>query len=152
MRRRLWTTAVGMLTVAALACGGGDDTGGDAGAVDSMGAATPPAPPPAGTAMLPEGVTQEMVTAGQTIFTGQGICYTCHGQDGTGVENLAPNLTDQEWLNTDGTYEGIVQTVTVGVPMPKQAAAPMPPMGGAQLTEQQVREVAAYVYSLSHGG
>jgi mono/diheme cytochrome c family protein len=26
----------------------------------------------------------------------------------------------------------------------------MPPMGGAQLTPEQVRAVAAYVYSLSH--
>jgi cbb3-type cytochrome c oxidase subunit III len=113
----------------------------------------PPATPPAtGGAMLPDGVTQEMVTAGQAIFTGNGICYTCHGQDATGVQGLGPNLTDQEWLNTDGTYEGIVQTVTTGVPQPQQASAPMPPMGGAALTEQQVREVAAYVYSLSHGG
>jgi cytochrome c553 len=155
MRRRLWTAAVGVLAVAALACGGGGDADVDTPPADTMGATTPPpaTPPPAGgTAMLPEGVTQEMVTAGQAIFTGAGICFSCHGQDGTGVEGLGANLTDQEWLNTDGTYEGIVQTVTTGVPQPVQATAPMPPMGGAQLTEQQVREVAAYVYSLSHGG
>jgi len=28
----------------------------------------------------------------------------------------------------------------------------MPPMGGAQLTDEQVRAVAAYVYAISHGG
>jgi hypothetical protein len=36
------------------------------------------------------------------------------------------------------------------VPYPKQHAAPMPPMGGASLTPQQVCAVAAYVYSLGH--
>jgi mono/diheme cytochrome c family protein len=154
MRRRLWTAAVGMLTVATLACGGGGDADGDAAPVDTAGATTPPpaTPPATGAATLPEGVTQEMVTAGQAIFTGAGICYTCHAQDGSGVENLGANLTDQEWLHSDGSYEAIVQTITTGVPTPLQAAAPMPPMGGAALSEQQVREVGAYVYSLSHGG
>jgi hypothetical protein len=28
----------------------------------------------------------------------------------------------------------------------------MPPMGGAALTDKQVQAVAAYEYSLSHGG
>jgi mono/diheme cytochrome c family protein len=34
----------------------------------------------------------------------------------------------------------------------KQHPSPMPPMGGAQLTEEQVRALAAYIYSISHGG
>jgi mono/diheme cytochrome c family protein len=144
-----------MLTLSALACGGGDDTG-DTGAPDTMSATPPAATPPAGTppaggAQLPEGVTPEMVTAGQQIFAGVGICMTCHGPDATGTP-LAPNLTDQTWINVDGSYEQIVQLVTTGVPQPVEHPSPMPPMGGAQLTEQQIREVAAYVYSLSHGG
>lgn len=154
MRRRLWSAAVGMLTLSALACGGGDDTG-DTGAPDTMSATPPAATPPAGTppagAQLPEGVTQEMVTAGQQIFAGVGICMTCHGPDATGTP-LAPNLTDQTWINIDGSYDQIVQLVTTGVPQPVEHPSPMPPMGGAQLTEQQIREVAAYVYTLSHGG
>lgn len=119
------------------------------------------APPPAAQSSapqvdpstLPEGVTQAMIDAGQTIFTQTGFCFTCHGQDGTGSQ-LAPNLTDDEWLHaTDGDYELIVQTITDGVPQPIQfTASQMPPMGGAQLTDEQVREVAAYVWSLSHGG
>jgi hypothetical protein len=40
--------------------------------------------------------------------------------------------------------------VTNGVPNPKQHPGPMPPLGGAQRTPEQVRAVAAYVYSLSH--
>jgi hypothetical protein len=42
-----------------------------------------------------------------------------------------------------------VQVVTNGVPQPKQHPAPMPPKGGAPLTDQQVRAVAAYVFSIS---
>ena len=40
--------------------------------------------------------------------------------------------------------------MTTGVPKPKEHPAPMPPKGGAPLTDDQVKAVAAYVYSLSH--
>ncbi|MGH7465501.1 MAG: hypothetical protein ACREK1_10025, partial [Longimicrobiales bacterium] len=41
---------------------------------------------------LPEGVTPEMVTAGQTIFGGAGMCFACHGAAGAGGP-LAPVLS-----------------------------------------------------------
>mgnify|MGYP006174886275 CR=1 FL=1 len=88
---------------------------------------------------------------GQQIFAGTGICFTCHGQDATGTQ-LAPNLTDDEWINIEQpvTQEKIEQLVRTGVQQPKQHPAPMPAMGGAQLDDQQVRAVSAYVYSLTH--
>jgi mono/diheme cytochrome c family protein len=92
-----------------------------------------------------------MVAQGQQIFTGAGLCYTCHGPDGTGTP-LAPNLTDVTWINVDGSYDAIVGVVTSGVAQPREHPAPMPPLGGAQLTPEQVRAVAAYVYSRAHGG
>jgi len=97
---------------------------------------------------LSEGVTQEMVAVGEQIFGGAGVCFACHGAGGAGGP-LAPALNDTEWLNIDGSYDAIVQTVTTGVPQPKQFSAPMPPRGGAPLTDEQVRQVAAYVYSIS---
>jgi len=33
---------------------------------------------------------------------------------------------------------------------PKEYRSPMPPMGGAQLTPDQLSALAAYVWSLSH--
>ncbi|HEY9514492.1 MAG TPA: c-type cytochrome, partial [Gemmatimonadaceae bacterium] len=78
-----------------------------------------------------------------------GTCFTCHGPDQKGTP-LAPDLTDKQWLDGDGSYQYIVQTVTAGVPKPKQHPAPMPPMGGSSLSQQQIQAVAAYVYSLSH--
>ena len=81
------------------------------------------------------------------IFSG--TCSACHGQDAKGTA-VAPDLTDSQWLNGDGSYQFIVTTVTNGVPKPKEHPAPMPPKGGAQLTDDQVKAVAAFVYSLSH--
>jgi mono/diheme cytochrome c family protein len=96
---------------------------------------------------LPAGVTQEMVSAGQQLFSSS-TCWTCHGANGTGGQ-LAPPLNDAQWLNIDGSYDAIVATVANGVPQQKQYPAPMPPKGGAPLTDEQVRQVAAYVFALS---
>ncbi len=88
---------------------------------------------------------------GEKIFQGKaagGLCFSCHGPAAKGTKGLAPNLTDATWLHGDGSYNFIVSTIESGVPKPKEAAAPMPPKGGAMLTTEQVRAVAAYVYSL----
>jgi cbb3-type cytochrome c oxidase subunit III len=91
-----------------------------------------------------------MAAQGQTIFSSTGNCYTCHGPDAKGTA-LAPDLTDGDWLNTDGTYSSIVQVIHSGVATPKQYPAPMPAMGGAALSDEQVNQVAAYVWSLGGG-
>lgn len=113
---------------------------------------TPAATSGATAAGLPAGVTTQMVQQGQQLFTGQGICYTCHGQNAQGT-TLAPNLTDDQWLWVtpgDGMYEEIVTLIKTGVTQPKEHPAPMPAMG-QQLSDEQVRSVAAYVVSLSGG-
>lgn len=91
------------------------------------------------------------IALGEKIFQGKaagGLCFSCHGMNAKGTKGLAPNLTDATWLHGDGSYEFIVKTVEAGVAKPKEAAAPMPPKGGGNLTPEQVRAVAAYVYSL----
>lgn len=100
---------------------------------------------------LPEGVTQAMVEQGREIFTGPGICYTCHGQNAKGT-SLAPDLTDDEWLNVDGSYDQIVELVKTGVPEPVEHPSPMLPKAGTNISDEQVNAVAAYVWTLSHGG
>jgi mono/diheme cytochrome c family protein len=101
---------------------------------------------------LPDGVTPAMVAQGKEIFNGPtGICYTCHMEGGVGG-TLAPNLTDQTWINIDGSYESIVNTVISGVPQPKEHPSSMPAKAGMPLTDEQVRAVAAYVWTLSHHG
>jgi mono/diheme cytochrome c family protein len=99
---------------------------------------------------LPEGVTEAMVAEGKTIFEGQGGCAACHGASGEGTA-LAPNLTDADWLNVSAkNYDEIVGIITNGVPEPKQFPSPMLPKAGTQITDDQVRAAAAYVYTLSN--
>jgi mono/diheme cytochrome c family protein len=157
MRRREWGAIVaGFALVAFTACGGGEKTENNTPPAETAppAATTPPAAtPPATTAAAPgtppAGATPEMVAEGQKVFSTT-VCFTCHGQDAKGTQ-LAPNLTDGEWLNINGTYDEIQKIVTNGVPTPKKYPAPMPPKGGAQLTDAQVKAVAAYVWSLGGG-
>ena len=93
-----------------------------------------------------------MVALGAQIYHGQvggAACTGCHGQNGQGTV-LGPDLTGKKWLWGDGSYAAIAKTITDGVSQPKQFRSPMPPMGGAQLSADQVSAVAAYVWSISH--
>jgi len=110
--------------------------------------------PDAGVAALPvpEGATREMVALGQRIYRGQvggAACTGCHGESAEGTP-LGPDLTGKKWLWSDGSYAGIKKTITAGVSQPKQYRSPMPPMGGAELTPEQVSALAAYVWAISH--
>lgn len=98
---------------------------------------------------LPPSVTEETVEEGRAVFTGQGACFSCHGPDGTGTP-IGPDLTDELWLHIDGTYDAIVTLVNSGVPEPKEHPAPMLPRGGTGIDDEQVRAVAAYVWTLTH--
>lgn len=51
---------------------------------------------------------------------------------------------------SDGSLNGIKQTVTNGVPDPKEHGGAMPPMGGVQLSEADLKAVSAYVWVLGH--
>ena len=144
MRKRFLARPAGALLVLGLmaGCGGGGD------AEDAAPATTPPASEPAaGAGAAPAG---DLVAEGMAIYNGAGICMTCHGQGGVGTA-LAPNLTDDTWLWADASQPLAPQIESVirqGVPQPKEHPAPMPPMGGASLSDQQITAVAAYVASL----
>ena len=98
---------------------------------------------------LPEGVTQAMVDKGNEVFHKQGLCYACHGPDAKGL--VGPNLTDDVWLHSKGSYDDIVRQVTAGVTKEQsKSGVPMPAKGGSSITDDDVKAVAAYVYSLSH--
>jgi len=168
-----------VLAVLLAACGGGGDGGGGGSETGAGGASAGAPPPPADTAPAANpapapaadtgaaksadagkataagggGGDAKLIAMGDSIFHGQaggGTCYVCHGQDAKGSA-VGPNLTDGEWLNNDGTLAGITGTIKSGVPQPKKAPAPMPPMGGASLSDDQVKAVATYVHSLGGG-
>lgn len=107
----------------------------------------------AGSQELPEGVTGAMVMEGERLFGGTGFCYTCHGAEGRGIPQLGADLTDGEWVHTDGSYEELVRLIRVGISSEdSRVGVPMPPRGGGRLSDDQVRAVAAYVWALSRRG
>jgi glucose/arabinose dehydrogenase/mono/diheme cytochrome c family protein len=100
----------------------------------------------------PPGATADAVALGNRIYHGEvasAPCAGCHGSDAKGSP-LGPDLTSGKWLWGDGSLAAIAHTITAGVPRPKDYGAPMPPMGGAQLSPSQVSAVAAYIWALSH--
>jgi glucose/arabinose dehydrogenase/mono/diheme cytochrome c family protein len=100
----------------------------------------------------PPGATAEQVALGSRIYDGQvasAPCAGCHGTNAKGSP-VGPDLTSGKWLWGDGSLPAIAHIIAVGVPKPKEYGAPMPPKGGAELSDSQVSAVAAYVWALSH--
>jgi mono/diheme cytochrome c family protein len=101
---------------------------------------------------LAPGATAATVALGARVFRGEvsdAGCTGCHGTDGGGT-SLGPTLGPHRWLWSDGGYAGgIRQTIAEGVPRPRKFRSPMPAMGGAELKDDEVAAVAAYVWSLS---
>ncbi len=91
----------------------------------------------------------DQLALGDSLFHGAGNCYACHGAKAEGA--IGPNLTDAEWIHSKGTEAEIAAQITHGVTKEQsKSGIVMPPKGGGTLTDEQVKAVAAYVYSLSH--
>jgi glucose/arabinose dehydrogenase/cytochrome c5 len=111
--------------------------------------AAPPTVAPAQAALpVPPGATAEQVAAGMVIFKSR-TCGACHGQDATGGA-IGPNLTSGTWLWGDGSLPSLTDVIAKGVPAPQQYRNPMPPMGGAQLSPDDLAAVSAYVWAVGH--
>jgi len=90
-----------------------------------------------------EPVDASMVEAGQTVFLDN--CAACHGDNGMGdIYQGAPNLADAIWLY-GGDYDAVKHTVV------NSRYGVMPPMGGAELSEAEIRAVTTYVHQLGGG-
>jgi len=95
-------------------------------------------------------VTPAAIAKGDTIFHTKGNCYACHGAKAQGAA-VGPNLTDAEWIHSDGSYDAIVKQVVAGITKEQaKSGIPMPAKGGSTIADDEVNAVAAYVYSLSH--
>lgn len=143
--------ALGLVATLA-ACGGADEAPAETEAPAEAPAVEAEAPAAVLDIDLPDGMTAEMVAQGAQLFAGAGVCQACHGPGGNGSMGIAPDLTDAEWLNVDGSLEAIAEVVMTGVDAPKQFASPMPPRGGSTISDEEVQAVAAYVWTLSQGG
>ncbi len=113
-------------------------------------AATAPAPSKA--LRPPPGATGQQVALGDRIFHGEaanGTCSGCHGSDAGGT-SVGPSLSNGVWVWGDGSLPAITKTITTGVPRPRNYTGVMPPKGGAELSDQDVAAVAAYVWAVGH--
>jgi mono/diheme cytochrome c family protein len=89
-----------------------------------------------------------LLARGDSVFHGRGVgpvCSACHGREGVGTP-MVSSLIDNHWSYTDGSLEGIREVTRTGI---EDAPSPMPPMGGATLSEADLDAVAAYVYWIS---
>jgi len=82
----------------------------------------------------------EAIKVGQRLFIQN--CSQCHGSDARGTTGF-PNLADKDWL-----YGGSAEEIKASI-MHGRVAAGMMAWEGALGGEQGVKEVAAYVISLS---
>jgi cytochrome c oxidase cbb3-type subunit 3 len=85
-------------------------------------------------------VNAEAKAIGERIFMNN--CSQCHGSDAHGSRGF-PNLTDKDWIY-GGSPEKIAETLTNG------RVGMMPPMAAAVGTEDDVKNVANYVFSPSN--
>jgi cytochrome c6 len=96
---------------------------------------------------LPEAdATNRQLAAGRTIFERK--CASCHNLNGDGKTVTAgrfkyANLIDGEW-RSDGSLRAIQEQIRKG-------HDPMPKFEG-KLTDEEIRETAAYVLDLSRRG
>jgi mono/diheme cytochrome c family protein len=108
-----------------------------------------PKPPPADAPSAAAAATPELIAQGDKVFHGPGNCYACHGTNAQG--SVGPSLTDAEWIHSKGSFDEIVAQVTKGVTKEEsKSGIMMPPRGGSTISDEDVKAVAAYVYSLSH--
>ncbi|HET6230236.1 MAG TPA: c-type cytochrome [Longimicrobiaceae bacterium] len=129
--------------VAAAACGKGAGAGGGADGQQAEAPVVHRAAPPGA---MPQGVAADAGTEGQQIFAER--CVVCHGENGEGTQ-LGSALTDTAWtVAKGGSFEEIGTVVRNGAPGRKDEISYMP--ASHELTDAQVRAVAAYTYSLSH--
>lgn len=80
---------------------------------------------------------ENAIHRGADIFSAK--CAMCHGEHLEG--KIGPNLTDQYWTTGNGSRMDIVSTISKG-----SAAKGMPPWE-SMLKQDEIKNVAAYVYS-----
>jgi mono/diheme cytochrome c family protein len=99
---------------------------------------------------LPRGMTLDLIRQGDALYRGKGACNTCHGPDGGGMPASGSGITaglnfvPNEW----GPIDSLIKT---GIPEPAtRTPIAMPPRGAkSDLTDDETRQIAAYVWAIS---
>lgn len=104
---------------------------------------------------IPQAQLLAMIEQGGRLFNG-GTCIICHAVGGRGDGRRAPDLTDVEWLHSEGDFEGIMETIRWGVKRSEiKAMTPRPfqmnPNGGMSVSFPEIMALSAYVWSRTNG-
>jgi mono/diheme cytochrome c family protein len=134
----------------------GCKTGGTPAPAPSTPVSSPGARPasPSAIGPAPAGVTPLLIARGDSVFHASS-CTECHGRNAKGTPH-GPDLTSGKFAQTDGSYDELVKIITTGVPENQITdptfPEPMPARGGntPPLSDELIRALAAYVYTLSH--
>jgi mono/diheme cytochrome c family protein len=106
--------------------------------------------PPVVAQQRPAEVTDSAIAWGKALFHGSANCSACHGEGGRGTA-YGPNITGALWLHGPGTYQSLIEQVKHGVPASRSATGEAMPMRGwTTMNDDDVKAVAAYVWSISH--
>lgn len=98
----------------------------------------------------PTPVTDSAIARGRELFHGTANCSACHGVEGVGTASGAP-LAQGVWLHGEDSYEAILSRVLHGIPKEESIrGVAMPMRGWNPMSDQEVRDVAAYVWAISH--
>jgi cytochrome c oxidase cbb3-type subunit III len=83
-------------------------------------------------------------TRGESLYRGAGGCYDCHSMDLRGDAAIGvPNLIDRVTLYGDGSRQALFMSIANG-------RSGVCPAWLGQISPAAIRELALYVYSLSH--
>ena len=103
-----------------------------------------PAANPTDNGLRREEVNIAAVSRGAALFSGVGGCYDCHAADAKGDAAIgAPNLTDGITLYGDGSRESLAASIANG-------RAGVCPAWDSRFSAAGIRELAVFVYTLSH--
>lgn len=102
---------------------------------------------------IPPAQISALIRQGSATYNG-GTCTFCHAPGGRGSGTRAPDLSDVEWLHSEGDVNGIRETIFWGVKKEDmKAVTPRPfrmnPEGGMNLTFPELFALSVYVWSLS---
>jgi mono/diheme cytochrome c family protein len=99
---------------------------------------------------LPKGMTLEMIVAGDSIYHGKGNCAACHGTEAEGLPAAGDGFT-AGLSYAQPNWESVDSLINAGIPDAlTRSPIQMPPRGGrSDLTDDEVRRVAAYVWAIS---
>lgn len=105
---------------------------------------------PARLGTLPAGVTIQMIQQGDAVFHGAGGCVTCHGADALGMPDAGSALTTGVHF-IPPEFPAIDSLVTAGIAESvTRSSIAMPPRGASSnLTADQIKQVAAYVWAIA---